>query len=122
LEKGLIIGKCNGSQMGTLVERTTLGMAVVKLKISKADLAFTKIFNRFDSQMRRAMTNDQGSEMRHHIRLTQYTGVDGTSPTRELPGSAASTKTPTGCSASTCRRERICRSSPDGLKMIVQDF
>src|SRR5277367_1800420 len=78
-EGDLIIGKGNQSQVGTLVERTTLFVALVKLNSGKADIvaeAFTKILNRFDSQMRRSMTYDQGSEMRHHKRLTANTGVD----------------------------------------------
>ena len=78
-EGDLIIGKRNLSQVGTLVERTTLFVALVKLDSSKADVtaeAFTKILNRFDSQLRRSMTFDQGSEMRHHKTLTKNTGVD----------------------------------------------
>jgi transposase, IS30 family len=78
-EGDLIIGKGNLSQVGTLVERTTLFVALVKLDSSKADVtaeAFTKILNRFDSQLRRSMTFDQGSEMRHHKILTRNTGVD----------------------------------------------
>jgi IS30 family transposase len=74
-----IIGKGNRSQVGTLVERTTLFVALVQLDSTRADLtaqAFTKILNRFDSQMRRSMTYDQGSEMRHHKTLTLQTGVD----------------------------------------------
>jgi IS30 family transposase len=77
-EGDLIIGKGNLSQVGTLVERTTLFVALVKLPSSKADAtaeAFTGILNRFDSQMRRSMTYDQGSEMRHHKKLTANTGV-----------------------------------------------
>jgi IS30 family transposase len=78
-EGDLIIGKGNLSQVGTLVERTTLFVALVKLTSSKADVtaqAFTEILNRFDSQLRRSMTFDQGSEMRHHKTLTANTGVD----------------------------------------------
>jgi len=78
-EGDLIIGKGNRSQVGTLVERTTLFVALVKLQSCKADEtaeAFTQILNRFDSQMRRSMTYDQGSEMRHHKKLTANTGVD----------------------------------------------
>jgi IS30 family transposase len=78
-EGDLIIGKGNLSQVGTLVERTTLFVALVKLTSSKADVtaeAFTQILNRFDSQLRRSMTFDQGSEMRHHKKLTADTGVD----------------------------------------------
>ncbi len=78
-EGDLIIGKGNRSQVGTLVERTTLFVALVKLNSGKADIvaeAFARILNRFDSQMRRSMTYDQGSEMRYHKRLTANTGVD----------------------------------------------
>jgi len=78
-EGDLIIGKGNLSQVGTLVERTTLFVALVKLTSSKADTtaeAFTAILNRFDSQLQRSMTFDQGSEMRHHKTLTENTGVD----------------------------------------------
>ncbi len=78
-EGDLIIGKGNLSQVGTLVERTTLFVALVKLTSSKADVtaqAFTEILNRFDSQLRRSKTFDQGSEMRHHKMLTANTGVD----------------------------------------------
>lgn len=78
-EGDLIIGKGNLSQVGTLVERTTLFVALVKLTSSKADVtaqAFPKILNRFDSQLRRSMTFDQGCEMRYHKALTANTGVD----------------------------------------------
>jgi IS30 family transposase len=78
-EGDLIIGKGNLPQVGTLVERTTLFVALVKLDSTKADTtaeAFTKILNRFDSQLHRSMTYDQGSEMRHHKVLTANTGVD----------------------------------------------
>ena len=77
-EGDLIIGKGNLSQVGTLVERTTLFVALVKLNSTKPDAtaqAFTQILNRFDSQLRRSMTYDQGSEMRYHRILTRETGV-----------------------------------------------
>ena len=77
-EGDLIIGKGNLSQVGTLVERTTLFVALVKLSSTNAEItseAFSGILNRFDSQLRRSMTYDQGSEMRHHKRLTENTGV-----------------------------------------------
>jgi IS30 family transposase len=78
-EGDLIIGKGNRSQVGTLVERSTLFVALVKLSSTRADVtaeAFTQILNRFNSQLRRSLTYDQGSEMRHHQRLTENTGVD----------------------------------------------
>lgn len=77
-EGDLIIGKSNRSQIGTLVERKTLFVALVKLDSSKAvetAQAFSEILNRFESQLRLSMTFDQGSEMRHHKHLTQSTGT-----------------------------------------------
>jgi IS30 family transposase len=77
-EGDLIIGKSNRSQVGTLVERSTLFVALVKLDSSKADVVaegFATILDRFDSQMRRSLTYDQGTEMRHHQKLTERTGV-----------------------------------------------
>jgi transposase, IS30 family len=77
-EGDLIIGKGNRSQIGVLVDRTTLFLALVKLDAPRADLvppAFAQILNRFDSQLRRSLTFDQGSEMRHYQRLEQSTGI-----------------------------------------------
>jgi hypothetical protein len=64
--------------VGTLVERTTLYVALVKLEDGKAETAaqaFAYILNRFDVQMRRSMTYDQGAEMARHQNLSQRTGL-----------------------------------------------
>lgn len=77
-EGDLIIGKRNLSQIGTLIERKTLFVALVKLNSSKAEetlRGFSEILNRFNSQVRLSMTFDQGPEMRHHELLTEATGV-----------------------------------------------
>lgn len=77
-EGDLIIGKQNRSQVGVLVDRKTLFLALVKLDSPRADLvppAFAQILKRFDSQLRRSLTFDQGSEMRHYQRLEQSTGI-----------------------------------------------
>lgn len=77
-EGDMIVGKDNQSQVGTLVERTTLFVALVKLENFRAEttaLAFGRILNRFQSQLRRSLTYDQGTEMCHHKLLTQATGV-----------------------------------------------
>jgi transposase, IS30 family len=77
-EGDLIIGKGNLSQVGTLVERTTLFVALVKLSDAKADTVakgFSSILKRFKSQMRLSMTYDQGSEMSLHKTLTKATKV-----------------------------------------------
>jgi len=78
-EGDMIIGKANRSQVGVLVERRTLFLALVRLESPRAEpagKAFSSILNRFSSQMRRSLTYDQGSEMRHHQRLTEDTGVE----------------------------------------------
>lgn len=77
-EGDLIIGKGNRSQVGVLVDRTTLFLALVQLDSTRADHvapAFAQILNRFDSQLRRSLTFDQGSEMRHFQRLQNSTGI-----------------------------------------------
>ena len=77
-EGDLIKGKLNRSQVGTLVERTTLYAALVKLPDGKAATAaegFATILNRFDAQMRRSMTYDQGIEMARHETLSERTAV-----------------------------------------------
>jgi IS30 family transposase len=73
-----IKGKQNRSQVGTLVERTTLYVALVKLESGKAETAaegFAQILNRFDAEMRRSMTYDRGREMERHQNLTEQTGL-----------------------------------------------
>jgi IS30 family transposase len=77
-EGDLIKGRRNQSQVGTLVERTTLYVALVKLEDGKATTAaagFAQILNRFDAEMRRSMTYDQGREMARHQDLSVSTGV-----------------------------------------------
>jgi IS30 family transposase len=77
-EGDLIKGKMNRSQVGTLVERTTLYVALVKLENGKAETAaqgFAEILNRFDAEMRRSMTYDQGREMARHQDLSEKTGI-----------------------------------------------
>jgi transposase, IS30 family len=77
-EGDLMIGKANRSQVGVLVDRKSLFLALVKLDSPRPDHvapAFAQILNRFESQLRRSLTFDQGSEMRHYQRLQQSTGI-----------------------------------------------
>jgi IS30 family transposase len=77
-EGDLIIGKNNLSAIGTLVERTSRYVLLVKLNGTKADEAlrgFTKAFLRVPVHLRKTMTYDRGMEMARHERLTSKTGV-----------------------------------------------
>jgi IS30 family transposase len=74
-----IKGAHNRSQVGTLVERKTLFVALVKLDdgtaLATAD-GFATILQRFDATMRRSMTYDQGREMAQHAVLAEKTGIN----------------------------------------------
>lgn len=77
-EGDLIKGAGNRSQIGTLVERKTLYVALVKLFDGTAKATakgFGTILQRFDVDMRRSLTYDQGREMAQHAKLTQDTGI-----------------------------------------------
>lgn len=77
-EGDLIKGARNASSIGTLVERTTLFVTLVKMADATADTtvtAFGSVLNRIDAQKRLSMTYDQGREMAQHARLTENTGV-----------------------------------------------
>jgi transposase, IS30 family len=74
-----IKGKGNASQVGTLVERTTLYVVLVQLDDGTAQITaknFGSILQRFDKDMRRSLTYDQGREMSHHAKLTEETGIN----------------------------------------------
>jgi IS30 family transposase len=73
-EGDLIKGKMNRSQVGTLVERTTLYVALVKLENGRAE-GFADVLNRFDAALRLSMTYDQGREMARHESLSERTGL-----------------------------------------------
>jgi IS30 family transposase len=73
-----IKGAGNRSQVGTLVERKTLYVALVKLSNGTAQATtegFGTILQRFDVDLRRSLTYDQGREMAQHAKLTQDTGI-----------------------------------------------
>ena len=67
-----IKGAFNRCQVGTLVERKTRFVALVKLSDGTAQTTadgFGTILNRFNVDMRRSLTYDQGCEMAQHAKL-----------------------------------------------------
>ena len=98
-ESHLIKGARNASSIGTLIERTTLLMTLVKLDNATAATtatAFGTVLNRIDAQKRLSVIRDQGREMAPSCE-TFRDHRPPTSPIRTAPGSAVSTKTPTAC-------------------------
>jgi len=80
-EGDLIKGKLNASAVGTLVERSTRLLLLVKLPhpnpASAAHVlqAFTEKLNAIAKPMRKTMTYDRGTEMAHHQQLSANTGI-----------------------------------------------
>ena len=80
-EGDLIKGKNNGSAVGTLVERTTRLLMLVKLPHPQPATAahvlqaFTDKLNSIAQPMRKTLTYDRGREMAYHQQLTANTGV-----------------------------------------------
>jgi IS30 family transposase len=77
-EDDLTKGARNRSQVGTLVERTTLFTVLAHMQDATAlgaTNAFSTVLNKVDAQMRLSLTYDQGWEMAAHQHLTYITGV-----------------------------------------------
>ena len=114
-EGDLIIGRRNATAIGTLVERVTNYTMLIHLPDGYTpelvrDALATKI-QILPEMLRASLTWDQGPEMRDWKQVKSPATSTSTSPTRTLPGSAASTRTPTACCGSTFLKAAICRST-----------
>jgi IS30 family transposase len=77
-ESDLIIGKDGKSAIGTIVERTTRAVLLVKLKDRSSTTvrkAFAEKLLTLPQQMRLSTTHDNGSEMTQHKLFTQETKI-----------------------------------------------
>lgn len=77
-EGDLIKGKANASAVGTLVERASGYLMLVKMNDATATSAvegFSAALNHLPLAVRKSMTYDQGREMVRHAQITQKTGV-----------------------------------------------
>ena len=103
-EGDLLMGK-RMHAMATLVERKTRFVMLVALPDGHradhvADALAAQIIE-LPEQLRRSLTWDQGKEMADHAVSPSTPACRSTSATRAAPGSAAATRTPTACYAST---------------------
>lgn len=98
-EGDLIEGKANTSSVGTLVERTSGYLMLVKMNDATATSAmegFSAALNRMPLAMRKSMTYDQGREMRGTSKLPKRPMWRSMSVTRTAPGSTAVIRISTG--------------------------
>lgn len=77
-EGDLIKGRKNASSVGTLVERTSRLVKLVRMPDATADGllgAFTQAMANVDRAMKKTLTYDQGREMSRHLDFTAATGI-----------------------------------------------
>jgi hypothetical protein len=77
-EGDIILGARGASAIGTLVERTTRFVVLVRMPTRKADVAacaFAGALNAIPAPLRKTLTYDQGKEMADHKTLASDTGM-----------------------------------------------
>jgi IS30 family transposase len=77
-EGDFILGAGGSSAIGTLVERTTRYVVLVRMPTRKADVAacaFAGALNAIPAPLRKTLTYDQGKEMAQHEHLALTTGM-----------------------------------------------
>ena len=115
-EGDLLCGKA-GTAIATLVERKTrFAMLVALPNGHSADVvtdALAAAITTLPVQLRRSLTWDHGKEMAEHARFSVASVSPSISVTRAARGSAAPTRTPTDCSASTSPSAATSPRSPN---------
>jgi IS30 family transposase len=109
-EGDLIQGAMNRSRVGTLVERTTLFVALVKLEDGRAETTaqgFSSILQRFQSPMRLSMTYASGTRDGAPPVARTADRHQGLLRTPPQPMGAGHQRKPTDCSVNTCQKARI---------------
>lgn len=78
-EGDLVIGRAQKSAIGTIVERKSRYTLIIPVKdrtTKSVTRAFAKELNRFDNQLTKTMTYDNGTEMADHKWLAKNTKMD----------------------------------------------
>jgi IS30 family transposase len=111
-EGDLIIGKNNATAIGTLVERTTGYTMLVHLpdgyKPEQVRDALTNKIQTIPDILRASLTWDQGAEMRDWQQVSVAADIDIYFCDPHAPWQRGTTRTPTGCCASTSRKAPTC--------------
>src|SRR5215210_5084644 len=114
-EGDLLIGS-GRSQIATLVERSTRFVMLVQLPEGRSTEhvvdALASHIQTLPVQLRRSLTWDRGLELADHKRFTSTRVCRSTSATPRVRGSAARTRTPTDCCASTSPKAPASPPSP----------
>ena len=106
-EGDLIIGKHQASAIGTLVERQTRTVRLLHLPERDGDTLHEALKARMADlppALLRSITWDQGTEMARHLTIADSLGAPVHFCDPDHRGSAAPTRTPTGCCATTSPR------------------
>lgn len=77
-EGDLVMGNANASAIGTLVERTTRLVFIVKLEKKDSEsvrIAFAKEFKKLPPGLKKTLTYDQGQEMAQHKLFVKDTNI-----------------------------------------------
>ena len=77
-EGDLVIGKGQKSAIGTIVERKSRFVCIIKLKDRKSATVtkqFAKVLQEFNQNLIKTMTYDNGNEMAKHKDFTKQTGI-----------------------------------------------
>ena len=114
-EGDLIIGKDSKSQVGTLVERSTRFVMLVRLPNDRSAHTVRKAIARkithLPQALKRSLTWDQGTEMADTFASLWLPACRCTSATDAAPGNAVPTRIPTVYCVSTCPRAWTCPCS-----------
>jgi hypothetical protein len=109
--EGDLIRGSGASAVGTLVERSSRLVLLLKLEVVDAETVAAALRHhilKLPEQLRRSLMWDQGKELPRHTSSPSTPAFRCTSVIRRARGNAVRTRTSTGCCASTCPSVPTC--------------